>query len=77
MKNDIYLNCKNLISSEAKEQRRLNPKDKPMQRYILNNLCDDLCRQIDWHEMKGKITAKQSKLYQIWLQSHTANKHPK
>ena len=52
MKNTIYLNCKNLITSEAKEQKRISPKDKPMQREVLNNLCDELCRQISWHEMK-------------------------
>jgi len=77
MKNNIYLMCKTLISQEAKEQKRLNPKDKPMQREVLNNLCDDLCRQIGWHEMKGTISEKQSKMYQFWLSNHTANKHPK
>lgn len=77
MKNTIYLNAKALIKSEAETLIRQNPKDRPYVRECLNNQCDDLCRQFQWHAMKETITAKQAVQYSNWLASFTADCHPK
>lgn len=77
MKNEIYLNCKAQIKSEAIILKRDNPTDRPYIRYHLNNLCDELTRQINWYAMKGKISEKQANLYALWLASFTADQHPK
>jgi hypothetical protein len=75
MKNDIYLNAKQLVKSQAKELKRLNT-DKPYIREVLNNLCDDLCKQFNWYAMKERISEKQAALYSVWLASFTADMHP-
>ena len=75
MKNDIYLNAKQLVKSQAKELKRLNT-DKPYIREVLNNLCDELCRQFNWYAMKERISEKQASLYSVWLASFTADMHP-
>lgn len=76
-KNSIYLNAKALIKSQAKELKRLSPNDKPYVREVLNNLCDDLIKQFNWHAMKENITERQAKQYALWLSNFTADCHPK
>lgn len=75
MKNNIYMNAKQIIKQEA-EQLKRNNTDKPYIREVLNNLCDELSRQFNWHAMKGKISEKQASLYSLWLSSFTADMHP-
>ena len=77
MENTIYLNAKELIKSEAKILKRQNPKDKPYIRQCLNDLCNDLISQFNWHSMKETITEKQAKMYANWLSNYTAYQHPK
>lgn len=75
MKNDVYTNAKTLIKSEAIKLKRENT-DKPYIRQELNNLCDDMIRQFNWHAMKGRISEKKANLYSLWLSSFTADMHP-
>jgi bifunctional DNase/RNase len=77
MKNTIYLNAKELIKSEAKILKRQNPKDKPYIRQFLNDLCNDLISQFNFHAMKETISEKQAKMYTNWLSNYTADQHPK
>ena len=53
MKNTIYNNAKECLISVAREAKRLNKKDKPMVRQIINDQADEIHRQIDFHCMKG------------------------
>ena len=75
MKNDIYLNAKALIKKESRTLKIQN-SDNPYIREVLNNLCDELCRQFNWYAMKETISEKQAKLYSLWLSSFTADCHP-
>ena len=75
MRNDFYINAKQLVKSEAKELKRTNT-DKGYIRYTLNNLCDELCRQFNYYAMKARISEKQASLYSVWLASFTADMHP-
>lgn len=75
MKRSIYLNAKSLMKSEAK-RLKAQSNDKPYIRYELNNLCDDLIRQFNFHAMKETISEKQSNLYALWLSNYTAILHP-
>lgn len=77
MKNQIYKNSKSLLISEAKEAKRLSPKDKPMIREIINNQADQICRQIQFHALKNVISEKQAKQYCNWIQQTACNLHPK
>lgn len=77
MKHNIYQNAKSVIKDEAKELKRLSPNDKPYVRECLNNLCDDLIKQFNFHAMKETISEKQAKQYAFWLASFTADCHPK
>jgi len=73
--NSIYQNAKQLMKDQAKEMKRTS-NDKPYIREALNNLCDDMCRQFNWHAMKGTISEKQAKQYAFWLASYTGTLHP-
>jgi len=75
MKNSIYLNAKSLMKSEAK-RLKAQSTDKPYIRYELNNLCDDLIKQFNFHAMKETITQKQANLYALWLSNYTVFCHP-
>jgi len=75
MKNNIYINAKQIIKQEAKQLKR-NNTDKPYIREVLNNLCDQLSSEFSWYAMKGKISEKQAFLYSLWLSSFTADMHP-
>jgi len=76
-KHNIYQNAKALIRNQAKELKRWSPNDKPYVRECLNNLCDDLVKQFNWHAMKGTISEKQAKQYAFWLENFTGSQHPK
>ena len=76
MRNDIYLNAKSLIKSEAKTLKAQS-NDKGYIRQELNNQLDNMCRQFNYHAMKGTISEKQAVLYSVWLASFTADMHPK
>jgi len=75
MKNHIYKNCKALIIEQAKNNKKFNPKDKPYGREQLNNLLDDLIRQIDFFVMKETLTEKRANMYKFWLTNLTIQKH--
>tara|TARA_R110000868_G_scaffold20497_1_gene86735 strand:+ start:361 stop:594 length:234 start_codon:yes stop_codon:yes gene_type:complete len=76
MNNSIYQNSKSLLKGIAKEAKRTS-NDKPYIRMVINDEADSICRQIDWHAMKGTISDKQSKQYQLWLHSYAGDLHPK
>lgn len=76
MNNQIYLNAKSVIKSEAKKLKAQNT-DKPYIRYELNNLCNDFINQFNFHSMKETISEKQAKLYANWLSNYTCTVHPK
>ena len=67
MKHVIYNNCKALIVEQARENKRLSPRDKAYNREVLNNLLDDLCRQLDFHCMRGVISEGIKSIYVVWL----------
>jgi len=67
MKHTIYNNCKALIIEQAKENKRLNPKDKAYNRQVLNDLLDDLCRQLEHHCMREVISEGIKSIYIVWL----------
>lgn len=76
MKNSIYQNAKQLIKDHAKEIKRTT-KDKGYIRQSLNDLCNNMISQFNWYAMKERISDKQAKLYAVWLNSFTADQHPK
>lgn len=76
MKHEIYLNCKAILKETATTEKRHNPKDKARVREVLNNLCDELHRNINWHCMKGKYSEKTATLYCNWLSNYTCSLHP-
>ena len=77
MKNSIYQNSKSTLLAIAKQVKRTNKTDKPYIRMVINDEADSICRQIDWHAIKGTISDKQSKQYQLWLHSYAGDLHPK
>ena len=77
MKKQIYNNCKSLINETANTEHKHNPKDKPRVREVLNNLLDDLIRQIDFHAMKDTISKGKAEQFKKWLTSYTCKRHIK
>lgn len=75
-KNSIYLNCKALLKETAKTEKRHNKNDKPRVRQVLNDLLDELIRQIDYHALKETITTKKANMYKFWLTNYTISLHP-
>lgn len=75
--NNIYQNCKALIKEEADKEHKHNPNDKPRVRECLNNLLDDLIRQIDFHVMRETITESKGKQYKERLTNYVIKRHEK
>ena len=74
MKHDIYLSMKNIIKITA----RSLGEDKGYRRYVLNNLLDDLCRELDnVYVLKEMISVKQANIYKSWLTNYTISRHNK
>lgn len=67
MRHSIYNNCKALIIEQAKENKRLSPRDKAYNRTVLNDLLDDLIRQIDFHIMREVLSVSIGEIYKVWL----------
>ena len=76
MKNTIYNNAKQCLVSVAKEAKRLNKKDKPMVRQIINDQADQMERQIDFWAMKGSYSEAMSKQYKNWISQLACKLHP-
>lgn len=77
MKNSIYQNAKQVLKdTKNRLKREYGKSDKPYQREVLNNTCDDCIKQFNWYAMKGKISEKQADLYANWLDSYTGSLHP-
>ena len=74
MKHDIYLSMKNIIKISA----RSLGEDKGYRRYILNNLLDDLCRELDnVFVLQGRISQSMAEKYKDWLTDYTIKRHNK
>ena len=76
MKNTIYNNAKECLISVAKEAKRLNKKDKPMVRQIINDQADEIHRQIDFHCMKGAYSEYKATQYKNWISILACRLHP-
>ncbi len=77
MKNEIYQNCKSLINETANTEHKQNPKDRPRVREVLNNLLDDLIRQMDFHAMRETISKGKAEQFKTWLTNYTIKRHSK
>jgi len=73
---EIYRNAKTLLTNEAKQARKHHPKDKPMQREIINNQADQQRRQFDFYRMKETISDKQCAQMCNWIDAAAINLHP-
>lgn len=76
MKHSTYNNAKQCLISVAKETKRLNKKDKPMVRQIINDQADEMHRQIDFWAMKGSYSESMAKQYKNWLSLLACKLHP-
>lgn len=72
MNNDLYKQLKKRITLTADN---LDFSDKPKRRMILNDLLDDIIRQIDFEVMREWISEKRGELYKTWLTNYTIQRH--
>lgn len=75
MKHEIYLNTKKALIKEAKEAKRLS-NDKPYIRQVINDQADQLRRQIDYYQMKGKYSEAMAETYKLWIDNLACKLHP-
>jgi len=76
MKHSTYNNAKQCLISVAKEAKRLNKKDKPMVRQIINDQADEMHKQIVFWAMKGSYSESMAKQYKNWLSQLACKLHP-
>jgi len=74
---DLYHRMKGQIKDTANHEHKCNPRDKARVRYVLNNLLDELTRELSYHAMKEIISEAQANLFGAWLENYTCKRHTK